>query len=158
MWIRNCVVFIYLTYLIVFSIIPAPTVFCWDTLFPTEFEARITLTSCLTASTGASYIQTGAHLGTAISTRVIVAVLTALNGWGDPRKRQEKVHDLYCYQLLFATVRSILKRRKKTKAGFNNATYGRLWSSSTWVLQCQLYCRYQYRPVASHIARLGHHE
>lgn len=128
----NMKLFIYFTHLIVFSIIPAPTVLCWDTLPPTEFEAEVALTSFLTASAGASYIQAGAHLGTAISTWVIMAVLTTLKGW-EGRKRGEERGEgmtltlMILLQSLFATISLILITGvREMKAGSNKATHGRM--------------------------------
>lgn len=69
------------TNLVVFPVKPAATILCWDTLSSTEFEARVTLTSFLTASTGPRYIQMRANIRTAMSARVVVAVITTLKGW-----------------------------------------------------------------------------
>lgn len=71
---------VYPTDLMVFTVIPAPTVLCRDTLSPAEFEARIALTSLNTVSTEANYIQARAHIRTTMSTRVKMAVLTTLKG------------------------------------------------------------------------------
>lgn len=141
----NCL-YLHLTHLVVFSIIPAPTVFCWDTIIPTELEARVTFTSFLAASTGATYIPNGAHLGAATGTRVIVAILTTMKCW----KQDRSIMD----ELAFPQ-HSIFQFEGGVKV---KTTYDRMSNSSIKVEQLQPPDRYQHSPGMSHRLLLGHHE